>query len=45
MNIEVFWRLGCGRVTGEAARAAGLVELQGDLGLGQRVVDAMAFMI
>jgi uncharacterized protein (TIGR03083 family) len=45
MNIEVFWRLGCGRVTGEAARGAGLVELQGDLGLGQRVVDAMAFMI
>jgi uncharacterized protein (TIGR03083 family) len=45
MDLEVFWRLGCGRVTGEAARGAGLVELRGDTGLGERVVDHMAFMI
>jgi uncharacterized protein (TIGR03083 family) len=45
MDLEVFWRLGCGRVTGAAARGAGLVELRGDEGLGQRVVDSMSFMI
>ena len=45
MDLEVFWRLGCGRVTGEAARGAGLVELRGDTDLGERVVDSMAFMI
>lgn len=45
MDGEVFWRLGCGRVSGEAARGAGLVELRGQTGLGERVVDSMAFMI
>jgi uncharacterized protein (TIGR03083 family) len=45
MDLEVFWRLGCGRVTGEAARGAGLVEVRGDAELGERVVDTMAFMI
>jgi uncharacterized protein (TIGR03083 family) len=45
MDLEVFWRLGCGRVTGEAARGAHLVELRGDTELAQRVVDMMAFMI
>jgi uncharacterized protein (TIGR03083 family) len=45
MDLEVFWRLGCGRVTGEAARGAGLVELRGDTELAERVVDSMAFMI
>jgi uncharacterized protein (TIGR03083 family) len=45
MDLEVFWRLGCGRVTGQAARSAGLVELRGDTALGERVVDSMAFMI
>jgi uncharacterized protein (TIGR03083 family) len=45
MDWEVFWRLACGRVTAEAARGAGLVELRGDVGLGQRVVEAMCFMI
>ena len=45
MDLEVFWRLGCGRVGGEAARGAGLVELRGDTELGERVVDSMAFMI
>jgi uncharacterized protein (TIGR03083 family) len=45
MDLEVFWRLGCGRVSGEAARGAGLVELKGDTELAERVVDSMAFMI
>jgi len=45
MDLEVFWRLGCGRVTGPAARAAGLVDIDGDVDLGASVVDAMAFMI
>ncbi len=45
MDLEVFWRLACGRVTGEAARAAGLLEIRGDEELGRRVADSMAFMI
>jgi uncharacterized protein (TIGR03083 family) len=45
MDLEVFWRLGCGRVTGAAARGAGLVELRGDVELAGRVVDSMSFMI
>jgi uncharacterized protein (TIGR03083 family) len=45
MDLEVFWRLACGRVTGPAARAAGLVDMGGDVALGARVVDAMTFMI
>jgi uncharacterized protein (TIGR03083 family) len=45
MDLEVFWRLGCGRVTGDAARGAGLVDLRGDTDLAQRVIDSMAFMI
>jgi hypothetical protein len=32
-------------VTGPAARAAGLVDMGGDVALGARVVDAMTFMI
>jgi hypothetical protein len=45
MEAETFWRLGCGRMPGEAARAAGLVELRGDEKLGSAVLCAMAFMI
>jgi uncharacterized protein (TIGR03083 family) len=45
MDAEVFWRLACGRVTGPAARSAGLVEVRGDTELGGRVVDALAIMI
>jgi uncharacterized protein (TIGR03083 family) len=45
MDVEVFWRLTCGRVDGEAARSAGLVDVDGDTELASRVVDAMAFMI
>lgn len=45
MDAELFWRVGCGRVTGEAALDAGIVGLRGDLELGARVVRNMAFMI
>jgi hypothetical protein len=45
MDVEVFWRLTCGRVDGKAALLAGLVDIGGDDGLASRVLDAMAFMI
>ncbi len=45
MDVEVFWRLACGRVDGESARLAGLVEVAGDDALAFSVLDAMAFMI
>lgn len=45
MDQEVFWRLACGRITGEAASSADLVELDGDLDLAHRVLANMAFMI
>jgi uncharacterized protein (TIGR03083 family) len=45
LDVEVFWRLACGRVDGEAARLAGLVEVTGEDALAISVLDAMAFMI
>ncbi|MDE3086796.1 MAG: maleylpyruvate isomerase family mycothiol-dependent enzyme [Acidobacteriota bacterium] len=45
MDTEVFWRLGCGRVSGEAALDAGLVGMGGDEDLGRRILRNMAFMI
>jgi len=45
LDLEAFWRLACGRVQGEAALSAGLVELTGDEDLAHRVVDNMGFMI
>jgi uncharacterized protein (TIGR03083 family) len=45
MDGTTFWRLGCGRITGAAARGSGLVELVGDRDLAGLVLDAMAFMI
>ena len=45
MDAELFWRLGCGRVAGEAALGAGLVGVEGDTELGERIVRSMAFMI
>lgn len=45
MDAELFWRVGCGRVTGEAALDAGIIGLRGDLELASRVVRNMAFMI
>jgi uncharacterized protein (TIGR03083 family) len=45
MEQAAFWRLGLGRCTGIDALAAGDVALDGDLDLGRRIVEAMAFMI
>lgn len=45
MDAELFWRLACGRVSGEAALGAGLVGMRGDAELGERVVRNMAFMV
>lgn len=45
MDAELFWRLGCGRVSGEAALAAALVGIRGDVELGRSIVRNMAFMI
>ena len=45
MDAELFWRLACGRVTGDAALDAGIVGLRGDLDLAARVVRNMTFMI
>jgi uncharacterized protein (TIGR03083 family) len=45
MDAEVFWRLGCGRIGGQAALDAALVGMHGDTALGERVVRNMAFMI
>lgn len=45
MDQEAFWRLACGRIPGEAALSAGLVELRGDLSLARQVLVSMTFMI
>jgi uncharacterized protein (TIGR03083 family) len=45
MDQESFWRLACGRVPGDAALFAGLVELEGDISLARQVLSSMAFMI
>jgi putative sterol carrier protein len=45
MEQTAFWRLGLGRYTGSEALAAGDVDLDGDLELGRRVVEAMPFMV
>ena len=45
MDTELFWRLGCGRVSGDAALGADLVGVRGDVELGRSVVRNMAFMI
>jgi uncharacterized protein (TIGR03083 family) len=45
MDQEAFWRLGFGRAEPAEALATGAVTLEGDVSLGRRVLDAMAFMI
>jgi len=42
---EGFWRLACGRVTGEKAVSEGLAHITGDQEFGGRVVRSMSFMI
>ena len=41
---ETFWRLASGRVAGSWALASGQARVEGDLALGHRVLDSMAFM-
>lgn len=45
LEQAAFWRLGLGRTTGSEVLAAGEVDLDGDLDLGRRVVEAMPFMV
>jgi hypothetical protein len=45
MDRRTFARLAGGRWTGERARHEGVVSIEGDRGLGDRVVDNMAFTI
>jgi len=44
LDQDTFWRLGFGRVDGARALAVGQVQVDGDLALGHRVLDSMAFM-
>ncbi len=41
---ETFWRLGFGRIDPARALAAGQARVAGDIALGHRVLEAMAFM-
>jgi SCP-2 sterol transfer family len=45
MDQETFWRLGFGRVDAAQVLSAGQVRIEGDVALGQRVLESMAFMI
>ncbi len=45
MDQETFWRLGFGRVDPSRVLATGEVRIDGDIALGRRVVESMAFMI
>jgi uncharacterized protein (TIGR03083 family) len=45
MEQEAFWRLGFGRVAPSRVLATGQVQIEGDVALGHRVLESMAFMI
>jgi len=45
MDQEAFWRLGFGRVEPARVLATGEVRIEGDVALGHRVLESMAFMI
>ena len=45
MDQDAFWRLGFGRIDPGRVLATGEVRVEGDIALGHRVLDAMAFMI
>ena len=45
MDQETFWRLGFGRVDPGRVLASGEVRVEGDVGLDNRVLEAMAFMV
>ncbi len=44
MDQDTFWRLGFGRVAAGDAMAGGHVRMDGDIALGRRVLESMAFM-
>lgn len=45
MEAETWWCLSMGRLDGPTARQQGLVKIDGDRELGERVVDNLTFMI
>ena len=45
MDQEAFWRLGFGRVEAKRLLATGEVQVDGEVALGYKVLDAMSFMI
>jgi hypothetical protein len=45
MDQETFWRLGFGRVDAARVLSVGQVRIEGDVALGHRVLESMAFMI
>ena len=45
MDVETWWCLCLGRWDGPSVRAKGLVTVDGDTALGDKVVDSMTFMI
>ncbi len=45
MDQETFWRLGFGRVHPTRVLASGEVLVEGDVALGHRVLESMAFMV
>lgn len=45
MDQETFWRLGFGRVDAARVLAAGQVRIDGDVAIGHRVLESMAFMV
>jgi uncharacterized protein (TIGR03083 family) len=45
MDVETWWCLCLGRWDGPSVRAKGLVAVDGDTALGEKVVDGLAFMI
>jgi putative sterol carrier protein len=45
MDQEAFWRLGFGRVEPTRLVATGEVRVEGDMALGHKVLDSMAFIV
>jgi len=45
MDQEAFWRLGFGRVDAGRVLSDGQVRIEGDVTLGEKVLESMAFMI
>jgi uncharacterized protein (TIGR03083 family) len=45
MDQDAFWRLGFGRVEPSRVLATGQVQIEGEVAIGHRVLESMAFMI